>query len=593
MTAARLLHRPASWQMCHTRPVLWLLLPLLLTGPGLPMAAAQDNAAAAPAAPAEPSAATGGTATAADSPGAAAATGTTAQSADAGAASAAATGSRAPSPLPLSQRPYRVRVELGLMTPPDGPQTSVSRLIHDISAALLRMYGPMWSTTVVESDWLVPASSSMLHRVDPAILAGRYTVADVEKAMLVCVEFAAGGWTVSCREFDTRVQELTPVLQASTLDEREIPALTARLLRDSFRPVLMLAEPAQGSDELEFELQAGELPPADASAAQIATGDILRPFLRHMERRTPGKLRQLQRLDLTYIRVTEFNRELTPEGLTAEDSQITVPDAAAGDTAVYQDRGHVRGVLISHGLVPFGGRGRNVEQLALRQRPQTASSRVQLVLSLRPDRPLVCHRVDKVAKLRWQDDSSQPTERLVSGRNGEIEIAVDPQNPTFWLYVYSGSLLLARVPYAPGLLEADTIRLPDDSIRLGVEGELYLFRDQLVDMVARRAVFKGIAKQAAAAGDTAKLENAISSLDALPGKKEFDAQLNAIRVPAVDRAKQLKNRSAERTVEKLCAAMAKSLDEFFQTEKQIRELEEIQRLRAIAEQKAAAGAGAQ
>ena len=46
-------------------------------------------------------------------------------------------------------------------------------------------------------------------------------------------------------------------------------------------------------------------------------------------------------------------------------------------------------------------------------------------------------------------------------RNGEIQIAVDPENPTFWLYVYSGSALLARVPYAPGLIPYDVMKLPE------------------------------------------------------------------------------------------------------------------------------------
>lgn len=483
--------------------------------------------------------------------------------------------------VPLSLRPYLVRVEFSIRSDSDLSPADDTRMLQDATAAVNRMFGPMWSATVVMSEWLLPGTSQRLQRVTATELTSRYPAGTVEKLMLISIEPDRGGWTVACREYDARVQELTPVRMATTWDPRELSSISARLMRDCFRPVLMLAHPAKDTDILEFDLQAGELPPSDPSAAQIAEGDVLRPFLRHMERREPDKLKQLQRLDLTYIRVTDFNEQLTPKGLAGDDAQITADGATPDDTAVYQDRGRVRGVLISHGLAPFGGRGRNVEQLALRQRPQTHSSRVQLVLNQRPDRPLVCHRVDRVNKLRWRDESSQPAERMVSGRNGEIEIAVDPKNPTVWLYVYSGGLLLARVPYAPGLLEFDTVRLQDDSIRLGVEGELYLFRDQLVDVVAQRAVLKSMARKAAAAGDLAGLENAIKGLDTLPGEKEFTTQLNAVRVPAIDRAKELKDRRAELAVGKLCDAMSKSLAAFFQTDKQIREMEEIQQLRAL------------
>lgn len=494
-----------------------------------------------------------------------------------------------PEVVPFQLRPYRVRVELacsGLLgaldAEPDQFRAEVEKAVH-------RMYGQMWIAEVEISDWLIPGTLSRLQRLQSEQLLERYPETLSDKVLLVGLERSAGGWLISCREYDTRIQELAPVRSSKVDDVRLIAQEATRLMRDSFRPVLMLSAAVQGSDELEFFLQAGELPPSDTSAAQIADGDILRPFLRHMERREPEKLRMLQRLDLTYVRVTEFDNKLTATGISAEDVDVTVKGSTTESSVDYVDRGRVKGVLISHGNAPYGGRGRSVEQIALRQRPLAERSRVKLVLNARQDRPLICHRVDKVAKLRWREESLTAPQRMVSDRNGEVEISVDAANPTFWLYVYSGSLLLARVPYAPGLLEFDTIKLPDDSIRLAVEGELYLFRDQLVDVVAQRAVLNGIAKQAATSGNLARLEETLKELDALPAKREFDAMLSAIRVPAVNRAKQLRNRSAERLVDRLCNDMATSVGDFFSSEKRTRELEQIQQLRRIAEQSAAVG----
>ena len=74
-------------------------------------------------------------------------------------------------------------------------------------------------------------------------------------------------------------------------------------------------------------------------------------------------------------------------------------------------------------MVPFGGRSRSVEQIALRQRPSAARSSVRLVLQSRPDRPLICYRVDRVAKLRQTDVNESPGVRMLSDRNGDIDDA--------------------------------------------------------------------------------------------------------------------------------------------------------------------------
>jgi hypothetical protein len=491
--------------------------------------------------------------------------------------------------LPLSHRPYQVVVEVGF----DGSDTrgplTQSLLTEDIRKGLQRMYGHMWNSDVRNSDWLIPASSYRLERLTEADVQAHYDGSAVEKVILIGVSGSRNAFEVSCREFDVRVQELTPLLKQQTNDVQDVGAIACRLARDSFRPVTMFIAPSVDKTELEFELQAGTLTPPDPTAAQIADGDVLRPFLRQLDRRNPGKVKSLQRLDLSYVRVTSFNQELRTDVASPEDSPVRVADVSSVP-ATYTDNGHVKGVLISHGLVPFGGRARSVEQIALRQRPAATKSRVRLVLQSRPDRPLICFRVDRVSKLRQTDVNESPGVRMLSDRNGDIEIDVDPQNPTFWLYVYSGSVLLARVPYAPGLIPRDVMKLPDDSIRLGVEGELYLLRDQLVDMVAQKAVHMSIAKKSAAEGNVPALEAAIAQLDALPGQKRFDELLNKIKTDALTKADQQKNTGARKKVEKLCTKMGESLTLFFAGDKRLREAQEIERLRQSAEARAGAAA---
>ena len=489
--------------------------------------------------------------------------------------------------IPFAREAYRVVVEVGF----DGIATQQPALrqgfVDEIRKGLDRMYGAAWAAQVEESDWLIPGGEDRLNRLTAEALLLRYPESATQKVVLIGIEESEGTFMISCREFDTRVQEMSPVLTEQTGEEQNVANVATRLVRDSFRPVLLFAKSTVIGGELEFLLQAGELTVPDPTAAFIRDGDVLRTFLRQMERRNPDKLRVLQRLDLCYVRVTGFNTELRADVASPEDEPVSVEGVTRDTSAVYRDSGHVRGVLISHGPVPYGGAGRSVQQIALRQRPAATKSRVKLVLQTRIDRPLICFRVDKVSKLRHTDSNVAPGKRVLSDRNGELEIEVDPENPTFWLYVYSGSSLLARVPYAPGLLPQDTIKLPDDGLRLGVEGELYLFRDALVDTVAQKAVLMSLAKKGSAEGKLEDVDKLIVQLDELPGQKEFMSRLNAIRTPATEKADLQRNPGVKRKIEKLCLAMEESLTAFYSSDNKIREAQELEQLRKSAERKAA------
>ena len=523
---------------------------------------------------------------------------------DAAAASAEAPSSTAETPknpvtikvppkvvIPFAREAYRVFVEVGFSGIATQQPALRQDFVDQIRKGLDRMYGAAWNAQVQETEWLIPGRNERLHRLTAEELLLRYPESSAQKVVLIGIEESNGTFQISGREFDTRVQEMSPVLTEETGEDQNVANVACRLVRDSFRPVLLFEKPTVVGGELEFRLQAGELTVPDPTAAFIRDGDVLRTFLRQMERRNPDKLKLLQRLDLCYVRVTGFNTELRADVESPEDTSVSVKDVTRDTSAVYHDSGHVRGVLISHGPVPYGGAGRSVQQIALRQRPAATKSRVKLVLQTRIDRPLICFRVDKVSKLRHTDSNDAPGERVLSDRNGEIEIEVDPANPTFWLYVYSGSSLLARVPYAPGLLPQDTIKLPDDGLRLGVEGELYLFRDALVDTVAQKAVLISLAKKASAEGKLEEVDKFILQLDELPGQKEFMSRLNAIKTPATEKADLQRNASVKRKIEKLCLAMEESLTAFYSSDNKIREAQELEQLRKSAERKAATTPG--
>ena len=249
--------------------------------------------------------------------------------------------------------------------------------------------------------------------------------------------------------------------------------------------------------------------------------------------------------------------------------------------------GLVKGFFITHSpYSPFGGKGRAIQHLAVRQRPAADQSKVRLVLQGRPDKPLVSHRLALAYQLHWKDEEDGPQTKLVSDRNGEVVISTNPDHPTFWIRVYSGSSLLARVPYAPGLIPSDTIELPDDSIRLGVEGEVQLLADELIDAIALRAVLMARARKTAEAGDVPQLESLFERYDQVPAKDYFLEKVNNVRIPAVREANE--KRLGTSRIRELCDGLQSTVNLFFSDDKRNERQIEIQQLKAMADAKAKA-----
>lgn len=466
--------------------------------------------------------------------------------------------------IPFSLQPYQVHVSVS--TTGAGREYRRDVVLQEIRQALHRMYGQMWRLDLQAADWLRPGTINQIAGLEVTDLIDerdaenpliRYSEADTHKAMLLGIAATTAGFNLVCREYDVRTQELSPALQAFTPDAKGIAPVAARLVRDSFRPYLKFVQRFTddgGAQMMRLQVQAGEIVAPDPSAEQIQEGDVLRPFQRFMFRADPGKLKSLRALPLTYIRLTSVDQSVT--------------------------RGLATGAVLTHGAVtPFGMRGRSLEQVALRQRPAATSSKVRLVQRSLEMNPLVCQRVSVAFKLHIRDSDTQEQLRLVSDRNGELTIPLQEDHPTVWIYVYSGRLLLARVPYAPGILPLDTITLPDDSIRLSVEGDLQLFRDELVDAVALREVYFSMANRAAEEGESDAVKQHLESYDAIPKVDAFRKSLALIRVGALAEARRQKNRHAQRSVEKLCRKMEETLDLFFSEEKRLARQDDLQDLR--------------
>ena len=442
-----------------------------------------------------------------------------------------------PAPIPLERQPYRVRVSVAFANSTALLPGYRKSVLSDLRQLIVRGYGSVWNAEVVENTWIAPASDVGLNRLAPDALLERFPgakpgkITGFDKVIYVAVEADGPRIRMSAREWDARSQRIGPLERRATFQRRDVARQALLLLSDVFRPTLMV-ESFDGWD-VEFKIQAGAFRTPDESLRQVKVGDVILPYFRYLDR--PKIVRRIQSFDWTYVIVDQVS-----------DS-------------------HAAGSLVSaYFRNPLGtGRRRRVDIYAQRVRIRMPESRLKMVYQTDETKPLIGYNIHLVWKRYPRDEADKPPEKQFSGRDGFVTVKVDKKQPVAWVYVYSGTALLARVPYVPGLSSEETVALPDDSIRLAVEGQLDLLQGRLIDVVARRATLMALAQKAyddkklTKAERDKKVAEKFKQIDELPGISQFEADLNAIREPAVGAATRLGNRFAVIRIRRMATRVEK------------------------------------
>jgi hypothetical protein len=431
-------------------------------------------------------------------------------------------------PTPVAEDPYDVVINLTVPSHRSMTLATTNKLRKDVAHAVRRTWGGMWVADVRMNDWMLVGDA--VERLEPDAVSKRYGK-KYDKVLFVAID--PESLVLTAREWDYRSNSLTVPAVGSAYDLAAVPNEIVHLLIEVFQPVLLYRRTDKfDKSYIEVTLKAGEFPAPDPKAVQISPGDVLTPVVRYFNKRNRDQVDRIQDQTLTYLVVQDIDRDI------------------------------VGGTLLSGVPTVFGRNARRAEQFALRRRPRHKATRVKLVLRSNPDKPLLCHRVNLVSKLKYRDEELEESVDLISDRYGEVVVPVGSY-PTYWIYVYSGKLLLARIPYSPGLVAEETVLMPDDSMRLLVEGEVDLLKGRLIDLVARRAVHMSAAMQYAKDGLADETKAEVAALDALPGKKEFEDQITTFQQPAVQKALAARNRVSRGRINRVCGEMKRVIDNYF------------------------------
>jgi hypothetical protein len=337
-----------------------------------------------------------------------------------------------------------------------------------------------------------------------------------------------------------------------------VPEELFRLLSELFQPLLVVEEADVARNVIALKLRAGGFVPEEAAQdpkaetlrVQIRAGTILMAFFRYHDK--DGSLRQVQMLPWTYLVV---------------------------DNVV---RGRVQATLVTGIRTPLGAKtSKRVHSLAVARQVRFPSTTLQIELRNNPRKKLAGHDISATVK-KYPDEEHKTPElfKLTTNRLGRLDIPVLPEHDIVWLRIHSGAALLALVPFAPGLVPELILDLPDDSIRLAVEGDLTQIRARLVDTVARRAALMVRARKAAAEKDWKTVDEEMAKLDQLPSLGEFRQQISDILVKSTTQASQQKSRLTERKVRELCDAATRLVEKYLSEERINQLKEELRESRA-------------
>lgn len=448
--------------------------------------------------------------------------------------------------VPFELQPYRVRISVAFGQTPLLDAAFRRAVLQEVTECADRYLGRMWQLDIDEGEWLPSATARSIERLSPADFRGAQSPAAHDKFFAISVEGEGAGYLLSGREWDNSVEEMGAVGVRRVVQRREIAEGICGLALELFRPLALMDPPEEG--KVSLHVRSVEFSPPDPQQSQLRIGQLWEPLYRFRNRENATE--RVQQIPWSYLRT------------------VTAP--AAGE------RGPVVATVISGLRTALSSRRRpRVDAFALAVRPQLPKTRLQLLSQDRTHKPMVAMEVDLFA-----DAESAPVKRF-SDRLGAINIAADPAHPQIWIRVVSGPNVLARLPYVPGLRPAESINLPDSSLLLDVDSRLSVLQANLMDAVAQRAILLARIRKRAQENDWAQVDTLWETLKKRPTARTFLNELAAIRVPAVDAAKEQKDRTTAARIEQSCKDTAQLIERYLDEEKVTTLNEEIVELKRL------------
>lgn len=394
--------------------------------------------------------------------------------------------------------PYRVHVTVAVDTALRPQPALDGALRTSIAHRIAGSVSPLWVATVTApADAAVRAACFSDLPPDVNELPPEWR--EFDKLIWLGVEATATGYQLRAREFDAHLQLAGEVQTRFTPQGAYLPEACFALIASVFRPLALIDPIADDESQVRLRFKGAGLPRRDADALFVRPGDVLQPLLRRTDR----------------------------SGRLAEGGVTPTPWTFL--TAVPADGGGWRAAVHTGTRRPFAmqRRGR-VEQLALALRRPPGPTEVRFHARSDAAQSLAGYEVFRVAP-----DGTQ-TPLGVTDRRGVISVPPPDEGAITTVMLRSDGQVLAKLPVPSGGGPALEIPVADSVARLRAQAESQVVREQLVDVVARRAIIMARIRAYLQKNRIEDARKLMAELDALPTSSIFgrNIQQAAKKIPA-------------------------------------------------------------
>lgn len=389
--------------------------------------------------------------------------------------------------------PYRVHLKIALHgeTQPEGrlAETIATKISRRTEATLM----PLWDLKV---ELASPTERRALANELPDFTWEEIPeeLKRFDKLQTLIVVAQPGGYLLRCREYDVYARRWGKPVTRQVRQRSMLPEQAFQMLTEAFSPLATIETIPKDDTKVRLIFRGSELPyRSDTESVPLVKPD---------------------QVFLPVLRRTDRTGELVPNGI------LPIPWTYLSTTE--PDATEWRAKVFTGARRPFGTRRRGtVQKLAIGLRQPAEATEVRFYARRSKDQPLPGYEVF------LRDDEKETSDSLgVTDANGIVSVPPG-EKPVTMLFLRSDSQLLAKIPVAPGVTPLLEAPIADDPVRLRAQAELTEIREQLIDLVARRAIYMARIRAKLKAGEVKQAQDIMADLNDLPGRSFFDRIIKA------------------------------------------------------------------
>ena len=515
-----------------------------------------------------------------------------------------------------ARSPYRIQIELCCERSPELGLAFRRQIEQSLVTALAARRGREWQ---VQTRLLEPGDVVNWIRSDTPPQPEKWSDTQRtdlqlgDKLFRLGIQSAGQRLTLLGREWDFTTAQWGQTGQAETEDRSQLVSELADLLERKFRAVGWL-ESRRGQTTVLFEraeqlrAAAGRTAGDPAETESGSRRRLFEPYYRFLKKDLT--VDRIQRVPWTYVwreavaDTAVSSTELPTPGVTSpqvpaagtEPAPRTVDPPAvsppavnsAGSDPAVEEQQELSLQVVTGLRAPLTARRYRVEIVALSMQADLPRTELIVRTQRAPQHPIP--GLDVIVT-----DGDGRTENLMTGRQGEVRLTADPEQPLLQIEVRSGKVILGKVPVWVGIRSREVLDVPDDSRRLQAEADLSVLQSQLIDTVAQRAILIAQARKQMLGGSLPAARGFVKTLDQKLKAADFQERLRQIELPAIAACRKEKDRRSEQRIRQLCADTRSQIERFLSEEavKQLKEeLQELEIGLAEAQKEGAAAAKA-